>query len=99
MADEQLSEEYGGRDETVKYSKITVERDERTGSRENNNKWNNEQTENRRKTTSDAGLSDENEGTTNSNGRYNPKINRNNENVENPCKRSFLCKKISKKNR
>ena len=69
-----------GEDGTYKYSKTIDRRDDTTGWRKINNKWNNEQIKNGEETTNDVGLFNTNKRDTSASGQYNIEINRNKKN-------------------
>ena len=61
VIDEDSTIDYiGGEDGTYKYSKTTTKGNDRAGGNEVDNKWNNEQVENREKATNDVRLSERN---------------------------------------
>ena len=81
VMDEDITDEYyGGEDGTYKYTKTIDRRDDTTGWRKINNKWNNEQIKNGEETTNDVGLFNKNKRDTSASGQYNIEINRNKKN-------------------
>lgn len=98
IVDEEISNDYyGGNHESNEFAENTNERDGRARSREDNNKWNNEQIKDSRETTDDARLFNRNQRNSNTNRDNNIEINRNKKQVELENSSSFSLQDIKNK--